>query len=83
MIAIIGDFEPGTDEGVFFENFKTNFVLDVIPKEYRAQVRIFQNEKEALEQSQNMDGTDLQAEKFCAMIYFRDLDFDANPRVYD
>ena len=51
MIAIIGDFESGTDEGTFFENFKTNFVLDVIPSEYRTQVRYFTNENEALVQS--------------------------------
>jgi hypothetical protein len=48
---LIGDFESGTDEGIFFENFKTNFILDVIPSEYRAQVRHFTNENEALLQS--------------------------------
>jgi len=51
VIAIIGDFETGTAEYTFFESFKTNFVLDVVPSEYRSQVEYFNSEEDALNAS--------------------------------
>jgi len=48
LIAIIGDFESGSAEETFFNTFKTDFINDVVPKEYRSQVINYKNESEAL-----------------------------------
>lgn len=30
-----------------------------------------------------MNGTDITNERYCAMIYFRNLDFQSSPKIYD
>jgi hypothetical protein len=59
---LIGNFTNGSAENTFFESFKTSFV-DIIPSEFRSQIKYFDKESDALESSYKKNGTETVNEK--------------------
>jgi len=59
---LVGNFTNGSAENTFFQSFITSFV-DIIPSEFRSQIKYFEKESDALESSYKMNGTETVNEK--------------------
>lgn len=58
----MGEFTAGSPEQTFLDEFKADFLLNVMPSEYRDRLVSFSTEEEALSESYQTDGTDLASE---------------------
>ena len=81
---MVGKFTANAEQ-LFLDDFKTYFRAQVLPPELNSadNYREYDTEEQVLEASYKMDGTDVSNAQFCAIVYFRDLDFSVSPRVYN